>query len=483
MKFRSSQNVRNSIWSLANIAFYPAAFLASTPFFIDRLGEETFGVWMLVNSYVFITVHIVSFGLSNAITAHVAEALGNQDHRKLLSYLGISSLGLWLLAGLFAIGGAMLLLLYHLELFAFVSWESTTVLASIIATFFIGVKFPELLFQSIYKGYEAYHKASIFNMINRFGALAAQVFLVLQGFSLVEIFISNLTINAAVVLVQWLDLKRKIRGYRLYRTLRTPEGRDIFKFGFWTWLQTITGILAYQIDRFVVAYFLGTAVVAYYTIAATIANHLHLVCESLVSWLFPKIARIKEESGETKPYYFTIRAFLMLMSLAGLTILYLLREPIFNIWLGPEKAEKVLGFMVLFIIYESVYVLSITPKIYLNAIKRLKLITGIEFAYKLGSIAGMFVLFYWFRTAESLILGQIIALCIGMPIVYWIVNKKVLHENTLVEVFGMVSPSILLACSMYFNSPGFKLVGLLATGASVWFFYFRNRFQKSLLLE
>jgi preflagellin peptidase FlaK len=72
----NSTNVRNSSWNLANILFYPAAFLAVTPFFINRLGENVFGEWMLINSYVYIAVHLVGFGLPVSITAHVAEAIG-----------------------------------------------------------------------------------------------------------------------------------------------------------------------------------------------------------------------------------------------------------------------------------------------------------------------------------------------------------------------------------------------------------------------
>ena len=79
----NSTNVRNSGWNLANILFYPAAFLAMTPFFIDRLGEDIFGEWMLINSYVYIGVHIIGFGLPVSITAHVAEAIGHNDRKKL----------------------------------------------------------------------------------------------------------------------------------------------------------------------------------------------------------------------------------------------------------------------------------------------------------------------------------------------------------------------------------------------------------------
>ena len=84
-------NIKNSTWNLANIIVYPVVFLALTPFFIDQLGEDDFGIWMLLNSYVYIAVHIVSFGMGNSITAHIAEAMGKQNKSKLYTYINIST--------------------------------------------------------------------------------------------------------------------------------------------------------------------------------------------------------------------------------------------------------------------------------------------------------------------------------------------------------------------------------------------------------
>ena len=87
---RNSTNVRNSGWNLANILIYPVAFLAATPFFIDNLTENVFGEWMLINSYVFIAVHIIGFGLPDSITAHVAQAVGQNNNEKLNAYINVS---------------------------------------------------------------------------------------------------------------------------------------------------------------------------------------------------------------------------------------------------------------------------------------------------------------------------------------------------------------------------------------------------------
>ena len=174
-----STNVRNSSWNLANILVYPTAFLAVTPFFINRLGEDVFGEWMLINSYVYIAVHLVGFGLPHSITAHVAEALGKRSNEKLNAYINASSrlLGrMTILVVLFAVLLSVYAKWGNEFMFDTYIWKTLAV-----ASFFIAAKFPEILFQSIYKGYEHYNKAAIFNMANRLIELSIQIILVYEG--------------------------------------------------------------------------------------------------------------------------------------------------------------------------------------------------------------------------------------------------------------------------------------------------------------
>lgn len=479
---RRSTNVRNSSWNLANILIYPTAFLAVTPFFINRLGEDVFGEWMLINSYVFIAVHLIGFGLPHSITAHVAEALGKGSNDKLNAYINASSrlLGRMTLLALLFSG---LLFIYTLlarpVFFDEYIWKTL-----VVASLFITVKFPEILYQSIFKGFEQYNKAAVFNMANRLIALGAQIILVYKGYSLLEMFAANLMINLIVVIIQAFFIYRGLNDYKPKLFKRLPERKELYHFGFWTWLQTIIAIISYQMDRFLVAWFLGTAAVTYYVIAATIANHLHMAFEAAVSWMLPKISRLKESMVDTSKYFISIRTFSVGFSLLVLLLLYLVSEPLFILWLGPDKYEKMIGFFRLFLAFEAMLILSIVPKLYLNGIKALSLITALELMYKMGIIISMIIFFIIFGTAESLIWGQIIALLIFIPIEFLIVNKRILNQNTLKEGFLCMIPSICLIGITLSNVLYWELAFILMAGISYWLVYIRDKnFDLKILTE
>jgi O-antigen/teichoic acid export membrane protein len=222
----SSQNLKNSAWSIVNILLYPTAFMGLTPVFIDRMGEMQFGIWMLVNSYVYIAVNIISFGFSNSITAHVAEALGKKDERKLFAYVNASTRILATIAVVTALLAVMAWFVWHamelsgirLNLF---SGQLDLVLLA--ATLLISVKFYELLYQSVFKGFERFDLAGKYNIMNKFLVLGLQLILVLKGRGLPDIFLGNLVINIAMVAVQGVVIHRILPGYRFMKQ-RNPPG-------------------------------------------------------------------------------------------------------------------------------------------------------------------------------------------------------------------------------------------------------------------
>lgn len=481
----NSRNLKNSGWSMVNILLYPVAFMGLTPLFINGMGESRFGIWMLLNSYVYIAVHIISFGFSNSITAHVAEALGRDDRVKLFAYLNSSAR----IISILALATSLLALLAFLAFHSFHSFPAFAAFpafdpnAVILATLLIAVKFHELLFQSVFKGFERFDLAGQYNILNKFLVLGAQLALVLAGYGLAALFLWSLVINFTVVVIQGLAMHRLVRGFR-FRWKRHPaESRDLFEFGFWTWVQTVISVAAYQADRFIVAFVLGPAVAGYYILASTIANHMHMAFGAMASWLFPKVAREKQTpGGETLAWFHTLRGFTTGVSLAAILVAYLAYRPFFSIWLGPDNFPKIDSFFALFLAYEAMLILSIIPQFYLNGMRMLKFITGLELMYKTGILAGMFIAFTISPTGESLLLGQIAALVLFMPVEFFLVNRKVLRDNPLSETITTMIPSL---CVVGLILAGMPLVtaGLAITGAVVFRLYYLrpSRFKFKML--
>jgi O-antigen/teichoic acid export membrane protein len=481
MVIQKSSNVKNSGWNLVNTLLYPTIFLGLTPFFIDQLGETLFGQWMLLNSYVLISVQIISFGLPVAITAHVAEAVGAKDLNKLYAYINSSAKLLGRISLAVTVLAGIILILPHSE-FSF--FGEYTWITFALSTFSIAVKLQENLGQSILKGYERYDRASYYNMGNRIGALILQIAAVAYGYSLLSIISVTLIVNLVMVATQWRSITKELPDYHFNVFKTYPEQKDLTHFGFWNWLQIIIAAAAFQLDRFIIAGYLGTATLTYYTLAANIANQLHLAFESLVGSVLPKFAKLKATDSDTKDHFITARTFSVGTSILGLAGLYLISEPVFTLWLGEIKYLKLKPFFDLFIIFELLIILTIIPKTYLNAVKALTLATGLELFYKAAMIIGMVGGFFLFGSVESLIQGQIIALVVSIPIFLHVVNQSVLRNPAWQEVVLGILPSILISIGIAFHSREIMAVSIIGAIIMFWIFYMRDpAFKTKLLVE
>lgn len=474
-------NIKNSSWNLANILLYPMVFLALTPFFIDHLGEDDFGIWMLINSYVYIAVHIISFGMGNSITAHIAEALGKKNESSLFNYINLSTRTIGIIS-LATIGAA--LIWFIISKFGIQVFQDNIDQILVVATLVISVKFWELFYQSYLKGYERYDLASIYNIVSKLMVLGAQVYLVIFNYGLFEIFISNLIINTMMVVVQAVVSYKLSPGYQFQFIRSEEEQKNLFHFGLWTWLQTIISVLAYQLDRFVVAIFLGPAITGYYILASTIINHMHMAFGAIVSWLLPKISRMKETNSNINLYFTSLRSFSIGFGLISIFATALFYEPVFRLWLGDDKFSKMNEFFKLFLIFEAFLLMTIVPLFYLNAVKMLKFITSMELLYKSGVIIGLFVAFAIVPTGNSIIIGQIIALILLIPLEYYFINRKVLFDSSFKESIITIIPSLLVSLSIIYSQWYWSILFFIIA-AVVFKFYFLNskRFQLKLLLE
>ena len=200
--------------------------------------------------------------------------------------------------------------------------------------------------------------------------------------------------------------------------------------------------------------------------------------------LLPKISRMKAALKDTRNYFHTIRAFSVGFSLLVIIALYFVSEPLFTLWLGHEKYLKMIVFFKLFLVFEAFLILTIVPNLYLNAMKLLSFNTSLELMYRLAMIVIIIAFFSFWKTAESLIWGQIVALVIFMPVEYFLINKRILKENGFKETFLTSLPSVFIGGAILANDWIWSIVFFTLATLIYYFIYLKDKhFKRSLLTE
>lgn len=478
---KRSQNIKNSFWNAVNVLFYPALFLAATPHFLRLLGEADFGVWMVLNAVAMVCIHLSHFGLGQSITLFVAASRGEGRSQRIHHFYTAGLNFTLLVAAAFVALGALGLAFWPWKQSVFHT-DHDTYTAIVLTMPLIAIRLLDQHYQGFFKGFEQYGVAARVSTGTRVATLALQWAVAPRG--LVAVVGAALLVGAAAVVWQKFRSRRFVPGYRWQPVLLKAHWRRLASFGFWAWLQTAISLVSSQLDKFLVAAFLGPAVVAYYSLASTVLNHLHMFIEAPVGWMFPKISRLRANAASLVPHYITLRSLIAVAGSLLIATIYLFRGLLFSLWLGPEKAVAFLPFMEVFLLFQLFQTSTIAPKFFLNGLNRTALITAIEAGYRAAIVVGMCLSFWLFGTAESLVWGQCVAIALSVPVVAWVINRKVVHFVAWHEVVGASFPTLIVLATLLVPELWLQLVLGAAALVALHVFHLRHPwFRRSLLLE
>lgn len=415
-QFVGSQSFRNSIWNLINTVTYPVFVLATTPFFISRLGPEQYGIWVLINTTTQL-MSIFNLGLGDTAIKYISKfrALKQDDEiRQTMSVIwGIG----FLVFGLAVLLGFSLYLMIS-KTTAFNIGHSLRGLAAasaLIAFILFGLKFLEQIVFSALQGYERYDIAAKLSLASRLSILSGNFFLIYFNYSLLEVFISSALILFTFLFIEIIIVRRKFPVVRFLPHYHRATVRNIFSFGFWSWTQSLLAIITTQTDKLIVAYFSGVQTLSYYSLGSLLTTQIHGVFSSISAWVFPSASK---KSSEGKPLIFFYRKVELMLAGFGFACLItflIIQKPLLTYWLGSDTYSKSIGFIKIFVYYNLFLLLNIMPYYFLNGAGFVRLNTVGELITKILNIIGM-VLCYLILGTKGLIWGLVFSMLLATPI-------------------------------------------------------------------
>lgn len=431
-----TRNIKNSVYNTADVIVYPVFFFATIPFFMNHLGEEVFGLWMLMNSLI-IAFQIFNFGLAPAIIKYTAYYRAKKDadalNKTIHNGLGISFLLLFLSI---CSGAVLAYLISKKQLFALpASITGLGVKAMLLTSVIIGLKFSEQVLLHVFKGMERFDLYFFINNTIRFLTLGINMVQIYFFTSLTAMLAVSIIVTLLMIGVQMLLLKKTAKWFTAGIALNKENASELLSFGFFTWIQSLIVIVTFQIDRYIVVSKYGTAVLGYYALVATIFVNIHTCITAAANWLIPKI--VNQSSAEL---YKNLRAFVTLLGFFALIVFCMLYKPVFKLWVGDEKLEQMTSYIQLFTAFEFFYFLMIAPPLFLNYSGNIKQGTKAIYIVSLLNMTGLITGFLVTGTISGMLWGLLISTIAGMLIVYEIINQLVLKRAFLFDaLFFLIS--------------------------------------------
>ncbi len=312
-----------------------------SPFILHRLGDTSFGIWILVFS-LSAYYGLFDFGILAAVPRYVARFVVLGDERSLTRFVNTSlaacgALGLAVLA-IAAIAAHYLGSVFKIPTDLLETARVLAILVGADAAF----GFPLSVFGCILEGYQAYENlnlihisAALFRGLLIFLALTAGGGLRAMAFITVSI---NVVRNLACAF-----LVRRLTPIRLApKYIDRSMLRELSGFGLVLFILSVAENLRFQSDAIVIGAFLSSAAITHYSIGSRLSEYPSGIVNSMAQ-IFTPMASEYETRGD---YERLRRTFVAANQACALVmfplcaVLIALGKPIIAVWVGSKYVSS-----------------------------------------------------------------------------------------------------------------------------------------------
>src|SRR5690606_3514881 len=102
-------------------------------------------------------------------------------------------------------------------------------------------------------------------------------------------------------------------------------------------LSAVAGVIHFQMDKFLLAFFLNVSRVTYYTVASQTASSIREIPLILLRAILPAASEIDavRDRGALDELYFRSMKYIVLVGVCLLTVTIQFADPFLFLWLGP----------------------------------------------------------------------------------------------------------------------------------------------------
>jgi len=427
-------HLTNAGFGVIDYLSYPVGMLLVAPVVLHRIGVAEYGVWMIATS-VISAGSMIAAGFGDACVQRVAQlrATGELSNAPdaVKSILAINAL----------LGTTL-----ACAAWASAPYAATRIAASAtvsvgecigalrIASVLILVRAVESALVGVQRAFEQYRSTVQISTAVRIVTLFAAAVLAWFGFRNVAILSATAVVMIAGVLLQYREARRLLGQVHLRPSFSSVEARALFRRGFFTWLQTLGGVVSGQLDRILLGTYLGAVAVAPYSLCVQFSHPLYGLTGSALNFLFPYLCRRAVDQPPQILRRTLLKAFAANALLVAVpsALLLMLGEKLIALWGGAALAQSAAPILPPIVIASAFVGLSVTGIYAMQALGLFKQVAYINLAGRAVALFAMIALLRQYGVA-GLAVARLsygcFALMVYAPLIQTVNSSRdVLHQ-------------------------------------------------------
>jgi O-antigen/teichoic acid export membrane protein len=314
-----------------------------TPFLINNLGKELYGIWVLVTSFTVASgfLSLLDLGIQSSIVKFVAEYHAKQDQERLAQVI---SAGLYFFLGIGvigAIGVAVFAWLFFTKIFSF---PPSLAIVGQSLLFILAVQtileFPSLIFLAVLVGLQQFVFIRILNILQMSLYAVLSVLMIISGYGVVSLGIAMLVVSVVKLLLAMIVVRRILPNLSFVLRFDKILLFSVVRFSGGMFLVRILAVIYNQMDKIIIGVMLTSTLLTDYDIAYKI----QLLALIALSFVNPQIVAPASSLYATQDYIRLQELFLkgtkysLALCLPVIVCAFVLSRSIIQVWIGPEYA-------------------------------------------------------------------------------------------------------------------------------------------------
>jgi O-antigen/teichoic acid export membrane protein len=313
----------------------------TTPFILNHLGTNQYGLWVLVSSIVAYG-SIFDFGIGGTVVKYIAEYRAKDDKRSINDLIS-TALWLYSILGLIVILLATGLAPFFAHIFKVSQSEQmTATLLVLVIGITVGLSIPCALTMAVFKGLQRFDSVNLVSSSGALLSLAAIVAVLLSGLGVVWMA----SVNIPVILVMqvfsiYLIRKNDADIHFDWRRARRSLIKPIISFSSPLLLMDISGRLQTKSDEIVIGAFLPMNFVTPYYLARRLSEMPKLFTDQFLKILLPmasELDAVNDRQRLKSLYLSSTRLTLAIFLPIGISLIAL-SKPILIAWVGADYSS------------------------------------------------------------------------------------------------------------------------------------------------
>jgi len=334
------RTLKNSLFSLLGFLWPLLLLFFSIPYFIYKLGNEKYGIWVLVMSTVG-AMGVLNFGLGDTIIKFVSEYSAKKDVKMVNRIIG-NSFFIYSIISAFAVVAGFFLL-PTLTGFIGIKRQHSDLAIFIMRVAVVGFAINLFIMNAlaIFKALQRYDLSSNLTIAITTMRIFGMMVLLYLGFGLkgmVFAYIGSLILGFILI---YIFLRKNVPDIRIKLSFEIEIMRKIVGFSFYSFLINIASIIRHNAGNIIVGRYLGASYVPYFSVPFQISSQVLNSIGSLTTVLFPLFSSLKGENNmdKTKSVFVGASKLTAIVGFGIGTFLFLYSRTILNIWISPEFAS------------------------------------------------------------------------------------------------------------------------------------------------